>query len=70
MGEVIKDLSRINIGKTSLKVELNKGTRKNGKYDIHIQDENFRLNISEYDFCKIATDIIYSNSKLKDYKRK
>lgn len=68
MGELIRDLNSIRIGKAILKVELNKGTRKNGKFDVHIQDDKLRLNISEYDFCKIAADIVYSNAKLRHYK--
>ena len=68
MGELIRELNTIRIGDTKLNVELNKGTRRNGNYDIHIQNEHVRLNISEFDFCKVATDIIYSYAKLQDYK--
>jgi hypothetical protein len=68
MGELIRKLGTVKIGKTELDVELNKGTRRNAKYDIHIQSPNVRLCITEKDFCKLAADIIYSNEKLHDYK--
>ena len=68
-GERIKDLNRIKVSENEFFIELNKGTRADGKYDIHIQNKHFRLNLSEQDFCKIVCCIMYANENLKHYKR-
>lgn len=68
MGEKIRNLGKIKIGETLYEVELNKGTHANSKYDIHIQNKEFRLNLSEHDFCKMAAAIIYADEKLRKYK--
>ena len=69
MGEIIKKLNRIKVGDNEFVIELNKGTRAEGKYDIHIQNKCFRLNLSEQDFCKIACCIMYANENLNHYKK-
>ena len=68
MGEKIRNLSKIRIGKAELLIEENKGTHKGSRYDIHIQNKYFRLNVTEQDFCKIACCILYANENLKYYK--
>ena len=69
MGEIIKKLNEIKVGDNEFIVELNKGTHTEGKYDIHIQNKCFRLNLSEHDFCKIACCIMYANENLNHYKK-
>lgn len=69
MGEIIKKLNEIKVGDNEFVIELNKGTRTDGKYDIHIQSMRFRLNMSEQDFCKIACCIMYANENLNHYKK-
>jgi len=68
MGEIIKNLNNIRIGDSELIVEKNKGTHANSKYDIHIQNKHFRLNVTEQDFCKIASCILFANENLRHYK--
>lgn len=68
MGELIKKLNKIKIGNTELVIEKNKGTQPGCKYDIHIQNDHLRLNLSEQDFCKIACCIMYANENLNHYK--
>lgn len=68
MGELIRELGEIKVGRNRFLVELNKATRKDGKYDIHIQNDFTRLNISEYDFCQMAAAIIYADEKITKYK--
>lgn len=68
MGEKIRDLGTVVIGNEEFVVELNKGTGTNRKYDIHIQNSKVRLNISEYDFCKIASAIICADKRILHYK--
>jgi len=70
MGEIIRNLGKIRIGKSEYKVELNTGTRNDGKYDIHIQNDEVRLNISEYDFCRMAAALIYADEKIRKYKKR
>lgn len=68
MGELIKDLGTIHFNNCEYSIELNKCTRKNGMYDIHIQNDRARLNISEQDFCKMAAAVIFADRKIKKYK--
>ncbi|MCD7956946.1 MAG: hypothetical protein LUG93_14605 [Lachnospiraceae bacterium] len=68
MGEIIRDLGEVNLGNSKMRVEINKGTHKSGKYDIHIQNSNFRLNINEIDFSRIALGILYARENLATYK--
>lgn len=65
MGEKIKDLSKIIIKDKELLIELNKGTHKLGKYDVHIQNSDFRLNVNEKDFLKIALTTLYAKENLE-----
>lgn len=69
MGEWIRDLNKIKIGDSELLIEENKGTHPGAKFDIHIQNKHFRLNITEKDFCKIACCILYATENLKHYKK-
>lgn len=68
MGEIIRKLGEIQIGNACFAVELNKATKKGNSYDIHIQNESFRLNISEKDFCRVAAAVICGNAKIQKYK--
>lgn len=68
MGELIRKLGEIQIGSTCFDVELNKPTQKGSLYDIHIQNGQFRLNMTEQDFCKLAAAVICGNAKLQRYK--
>lgn len=68
MGELIRELGKIQVGDARFIVELNKATQKGKSYDIHIQNESFRLNISEQDFCRMAAAIICGNAKIQRYK--
>lgn len=68
MGEKIKDLRKINLGNNQLVLELNEGTHKNGKYDIHLQNHRFRLNVDEKDFIRIASCIMYAKENILSYK--
>lgn len=68
MGEVIRNLNRVRIGESEFVIEENKGTHKGCKFDIHIQNPRFRLNLTEKDFCKIATCILFAKENLSSYK--
>jgi hypothetical protein len=68
MGEKIKDIREITLGEKKLMLEKNVGTHKGSKYDIHIQDETFRLNLTETDFMRMASCILYAKENLLSYK--
>ncbi|MCM1303080.1 MAG: hypothetical protein NC305_08490 [Lachnospiraceae bacterium] len=68
MGEIIRKLGEIQIGKMCFDVEINKATQKKNVFDIHIQNESFRLCISERDFCRMAAAVICGNAKMQKYK--
>ena len=68
MGEIIKKIEKIRIGNSSFWVEKNKGTHSEGIYDIHIQNDRFRLNITEDDFIKMSACILYARENLMTYK--
>lgn len=68
MGEKIRDIKTIYLGNNKLLIEENKGTHKGSKYDIHIQNEHFRLNVSDKDFFKIAAAILYAGENFCTYK--
>lgn len=70
MGEKIRDINKIRICGALFMVEKNKGTHGHGKYDIHIQNNKIRLNITEKDFIKIAACILYAEENLNSYKNR
>lgn len=70
MGEKIKDIKEIKLGDQTLLMEMNKGTHRGRMYDIHIQNDKFRLNVTEGDFCKIVLSILYARDNLASYKEK
>ena len=65
MGEVIKKLGNLNIKGHSFCLELNTSTFSEGKREIHIQDENFRLAIPENEFLKMAACVSLAKKQLE-----
>lgn len=70
MGEKIKDIGCIQLGKSNLVVELNHSTQENEKYEIHIQDDKFRLALSEKDFLQMASAVLLAKKQMDIIKRK
>ena len=68
MGELIRNIKSITIGNAELMIEENKGTHQGSKYDIHVQNSHFRINITDSDFCKMACCILYARENLNHYK--
>lgn len=63
MGEKIRDIRPIKIGKTTLMVELNEGyTASQGRL-IHIQNKKFRYLLTEHDFYHLASMVLRSWSE-------
>lgn len=69
MGEKIKDLSEVSIGKTNFLIELNHSINPSHKYDIHIQNEKFRMELSDKDFLQIASSILLAKQNLEKLKK-
>lgn len=58
MGEKIRDIGKIKIGKVDFDVELNKATSTNGPRYIHIQNPKFRYCLTESDFYQFGSEIL------------
>ena len=69
MGEKIKDLSEINIGGANLFIELNHSVSPKHKYDIHIQNDKFRMEFPDSDFIQIASAILLAKKNFETLKK-
>jgi len=69
MGEKIRDLSKINLGGANLLIELNHSVNPKHKYDIHIQNEKFRIELSDSDFLQIASSILVAKKNFETLKK-
>lgn len=70
MGEKIRDIHSIKIGKSSLMIELNEGYSASQGRVIHIQNQKFRYLLTENDFYKFSAMILRSWSEFKYIKEK
>lgn len=66
MGEKIRDLHPIKIGKSSLMIELNEGYTADEGRLIHIQNKKFRYLLKENDFYHLSTMVMRAWSEF-DY---
>lgn len=69
MGEKIRDLSKINIGGADLLIELNHSVSRKRKYDIHIQNEKFRMELPDKEFLQIASSVLLAKKNLENIKK-
>ena len=65
MGEKIRDIHPIKIGKSSLMIELNEGYTPSDGRLIHIQNEKYRYLLKESEFCHLCAMIMRSWSEFK-----
>lgn len=70
MGELIKNLHPITLGKEELMVELNEGGSKETGKIIHIQNKDFRLELWEKDFLRLSATVLRAKSELDHLKAK
>ena len=70
MGEIIRVMDRIKIGNIDFDIELNHGTESCGHREIHIQNEKFRLAMSEPEFLQLATSILLARKQFEIIKKK
>ena len=69
LGSKISNLAEIKIGNNILKVELNEGT-KSEKFDIHIQNENFKLCFKDKEFSIFSASVIAAKKRFDVLKGK
>ena len=68
MGEKLYDISEIHLRDVDFKVELNDGTASsNKKKYIHLQNDRFRLALSDSEYVEMAVAIRAAGQKIKDY---
>lgn len=70
MGEVIRDIDEIQIGEQKFKIELNHSTTENDKFEIHLQNNKFRLAIPQKEFLQMASCFILAKKQLDILKRR
>lgn len=68
MGNKIKDLGEIHMGKQAYSLELNGGT-KTEKFDVHIQNDYVNICLKDYEFAQFATAILVANRRLDWFKK-
>lgn len=69
MGEKIKVISQVKLKDMTLDIELNDGTAQSKKPQyIHLQNDRFRLALSDSEYVQMAIAIRSANKKLKAYK--
>ncbi len=67
MGEKIRDLNTIKVGKSEFMIELNEGYTTEGRV-IHVQNNKFRYLFREQQFIKLCANFMRAKSEL-DYLR-
>lgn len=70
MGEVIKNLTTIKLGGGEFLVELNHPSGSAADREIHIQNESFRLSLSEREFLQMAACVMLAKKQLDIIKYK
>lgn len=70
MGEKIRDIKSIKIGKSSFMVELNEGYSASQGRLIHIQNKKFRYLLTEKDFFHLSAMVMRSWSEFSYLKHK
>lgn len=69
MGEKIRDISKVDIQGLNFLIELNDGTVKARKPQyIHLQNERFRLALSDSEFVQMAVAVRTAGKKIAAYK--
>lgn len=65
MGEIIRELGNINIKGQVFDIELNEPTHLGAKREIHLQNNTFRLAVSESDFYKMSACVLLAKRQLE-----
>lgn len=65
MGEKLRDIGKINLEGLDLEIELNKESVVNGPRYIHIQNNKFRLSLTEKEYIQMVASIYRAQKTLK-----
>lgn len=69
MGEKVRDISKVELQGMDFLIELNDGTVKARKPQyIHLQNERFRLALSDREFIQMAVAVHTAAQKIRKYK--
>ena len=69
MGEKLCVLSKVELPSFDFDVELNAGSAASAKpYHIHLQNDRFRLDITDKEFIQMAVAVRAAAKKMKAYK--
>jgi len=69
MGEKIKILGQINVQNATFEIELNHPPSSGKPNQIHIQSENFRMELDEQEFIRFACAVRLAKEKLRRLKQ-
>ena len=64
MGEKIKTLAEGNLKDVNLEIELNKPDKPGGLHSVHFQSNEFRFDVDEVEYLKLATAVLAGRKKL------
>lgn len=70
MGELLREIHPIKLGNEELMVELNEGGNAATGKIIHIQNKDFRLEMYEREFLRMAATVLRAKSELDYFKDK
>ena len=70
MGEKIRNITKVSLHDMDVDIELNDGnaSSRKSKY-IHIQNDRFRLELTDREFIQLAVAVRVAAKKLKSYKK-
>ena len=68
MGEKIKDIGKLNIKEMGFDVEINEPVDKERGAMVHIQNDGFRIEMSQRDFYDMAAAVMLAKRQLERIK--
>lgn len=69
MGEKLKVINQVSLHDLDMDIELNAGTAKSNKrQSIHLQNDRFRLELSDKEYVQMAVAIHVAAEKIKQVK--
>lgn len=68
MGEVLKVVKETKLGGGKFLIELNEPLVKDGLRVVHLQNEKFRMEMTDELFLKMAGAIVYARKRFDDMK--
>ena len=68
LGEVLKIVKETKLGGGKFLIEQNEPLVNGGPRVMHIQNEKFRMEMTEPEFLKIASAIVYARKRFDDMK--